>query len=97
MIAARKLRKSQFSGATTSASFREYRISSAAAASLFIPGDGVIYVAPVSLSHYIDAHGYRPPERFEQAVERCPAMRSSAYFQALLASGGRELIRAGQC
>jgi hypothetical protein len=76
--------------------FRDYRIFSTAAASLFIPGKGMIYVAPVSISHYIDAHGYQPPDSFYQAVEQCPRMRSSAYFQALLANGGRDLVRAGR-
>jgi hypothetical protein len=86
----------QFSGASGSAVFRDYRISSTAAASLFIPGDGIIYVAPVSISHYIDAHSYLPPDTFCQAVEKCPPMRSSGYFQALLTNGGRELVRAGR-
>jgi hypothetical protein len=86
----------QFSGDSGGSSFHDYRISSTAAASLFIPGDGVIYAAPVSISHYIDCHGYRPPDNFYQAVEKCPAMRSTAYFQALLVNGGRELVRSGR-
>lgn len=61
-------------------------------ANLFIPHDGVVYVAPVGVVHYIAAHWYKPPERFIAAVLECPAMRSMAYKKALLANGGRALV-----
>jgi hypothetical protein len=34
-----------------------------------VPGSGdVIYVAPVLVAHYVEAHSYRPPEEFIRAV-----------------------------
>jgi hypothetical protein len=33
-------------------------------------GDGVIYVAPVLILHYVKVHGYRPPQSFVDAVLR---------------------------
>jgi hypothetical protein len=52
---------------------------------LFIPAGGVVFVCPELIPHYMNAHGYRPPEEFCQAVLACPAMRSMPYFKALLA------------
>jgi hypothetical protein len=60
---------------------------------LYVPGESVIYVTPASISHAIDAHGYLPPEEFCRAVMACPPMRSVPYFKALLANGGRELVK----
>ncbi|HEY1011486.1 MAG TPA: hypothetical protein VGE07_02200, partial [Herpetosiphonaceae bacterium] len=51
---------------------------------LFVPGAGVIYVAPSTIIHYIDAHGYLPPAEFIAALHACPPMRSPAYLKALL-------------
>src|SRR5262245_45389222 len=31
---------------------------------LWVPGEGVIYVAPEMVLHYIEAHRYRPPDEF---------------------------------
>ena len=50
---------------------------------LFVPGRSVVYVAPELVTHYIDAHGYRPPDEFCDAVEACPPMRSRDYFAQL--------------
>jgi hypothetical protein len=30
--------------------------------------DGVVYVAPVLVAHYVEVHSYRPPEGFIRAV-----------------------------
>ncbi|MEU0556388.1 hypothetical protein [Dactylosporangium sp. NPDC006015] len=30
--------------------------------------DGEVYAAPVMLLHYVEVHGYRPPEQFLQAL-----------------------------
>jgi hypothetical protein len=35
---------------------------------MFVPSGDVMYVAPTLVLHYIDAHGYRPPEEFLRAV-----------------------------
>ena len=63
-------------------------------ANLFIPYDGRIFVAPSAITHYIAAHWYRPPEEFVQAVITCPAMSTMEYKKAILANGGRTLVRA---
>lgn len=60
---------------------------------VFVPYQGSIYVAPVAVVHYIAAHWYLPPEEFIQGVLACPAMRSLEYHKALLANGGRSLVR----
>jgi hypothetical protein len=63
------------------------------ARNLFVPGNGVTYVAPEAVGHYISAHGYCPPEPFRAAVLACPAMGSSAYFAALHTCGWEDIVR----
>jgi len=60
---------------------------------LFVPGGEFIFVCPELIVHYINAHGYCPPTRFCDAVLSCPRMRSIEYHKALLASGGRPLVK----
>lgn len=62
------------------------------ASNLFVPGDGVIYVAPSLVAHYVDAHEYQPPEQFMKAVLECPQMRSMQYLRAIKSIGGSALI-----
>ncbi len=62
------------------------------AANLFVPGDGVLYVCPELITHYINAHGYAPPDEFCTAVMACPDTRSMDYKRLLLKNGGRVLI-----
>lgn len=54
------------------------------AANLWLPGEGVLYVAPSLILHYMDAHEYAPPLKFQAAVVACPPMRSMAYLKAIL-------------
>lgn len=54
-------------------------------ANLWLPGDEVIYVAPSLVIHYIYNHSYLPPQEFIDAVERCPAMGSVEYLEAIAA------------
>jgi hypothetical protein len=54
---------------------------------LFVPGEGLIYVAPSMIAHYIDAHAYDPPALFWEAVMQCPEMWSDAHGQALILNG----------
>ena len=61
-------------------------------ANLFIPFNGVIYVAPELIIHYISEHQYVPPDIFVEAVMQCPDMRTKAYKELLLKNGGVELI-----
>ena len=62
------------------------------ASNLFVPGAGIVYVAPSLIAHYIDAHSYRPPDEFVEAVLRCPETHSMEYKRLLLANGGRAFV-----
>ena len=55
---------------------------------LFLPGQGKVLVAPEGILHYIDNHGYLPPQEFIRAVLSCPPMGSQDYFRALVREGG---------
>lgn len=59
---------------------------------LFVPGKDVLFVAPELITHYINAHNYLPPAEFQDAVMRCPGVRSMDYKRAVLANGGRALV-----
>jgi hypothetical protein len=60
---------------------------------VFVPFRGQIFVAPVGIVHYVAAHHYLPPQVFVEAVLACPPTRSMEYKQALLANGGRCLVK----
>jgi hypothetical protein len=60
---------------------------------LFVPCGELVYVAPLLIVHYMNAHGYGPPLEFCQAVLACPPMRSMEYRKAFLASGGRPFVK----
>ena len=60
---------------------------------LYVPTGGVVLVAPELIAHYMNAHGYRPPDEFCAAVLTCPPMRSVSYFKALMA-GARTFMLA---
>jgi hypothetical protein len=60
---------------------------------LFIPGDGVIYVFPDLVTHYVSLHHYQPPECFCEAVLKCPPIGSEEYLQALAQNGGHRLVQ----
>lgn len=51
------------------------------------PGHDGRYVAPSLITHYVDAHEYCPPADFQQAVLKCPEMKSFAYLQEMRARG----------
>lgn len=53
---------------------------------LWIPGNGVIYIAPGMITHYVGDHFYLPPEGFIHAVLACPDYGSPEYCSALQAS-----------
>lgn len=54
---------------------------------MFVFGDDRVYVAPSTIVHYIDAHGYGPPVEFQVAVRRSPAMRSMDYLRLVQRHG----------
>ena len=60
---------------------------------LFIPAAGVIYVCPELIVHYINSHGYAPPDVFCRAVLACPPMRSMQYLRLISSCGGARLLR----
>ena len=62
---------------------------------IYVPADGMVFVAPELVTHYMNAHGYRPPDAFCAAVLACPEMRSMAYLKALLALA-RPLVQAAR-
>ncbi len=76
-----------------SARFEDMLVPATSGANLFVPYDGKLYVAPVLIAHYIDAHGYRPPAVFSDAIMACPPMRSREYRDAFLANGGRDFMK----
>jgi len=53
---------------------------------VFVPGSGVVYVAPGGIVHYVEIHSYLPPSEFVEAVLRCPDLYSKEYREALCAS-----------
>jgi hypothetical protein len=71
--------------------FQDYDIKRISNKNLFVPSNSFIYVAPESITHYIDAHGYCPPEEFCRAVLECPEMLSMDYLKAMLENGGKGL------
>jgi hypothetical protein len=58
-----------------------------------VPGNGIIYISPCSIAHYMDNHAYRPPDEFCQAVLRCPPMNTFQYFKELITNGGRGIFK----
>jgi hypothetical protein len=50
---------------------------------LWIPAVSVVYVAPELVAHYVEAHGYRPPDEFISAVLACPEQDTPAFHQLL--------------
>ena len=54
---------------------------------LVVPSANALFVAPSMIAHYVDAHGYSPPQAFMEAVLNCPEMRSIPYLRLLRAHG----------
>jgi hypothetical protein len=61
---------------------------------LFIPNGDRMFVAPVGILYYMDAHEYGPSADFGRAVLACPPMDTPQYKRAFLKAGGAALIRA---
>lgn len=56
---------------------------------LFIPAPGSldVYVAPSLVVHYIKYHQYSPPLPFQEALMKCPEMKSPAYLSDMRSRG----------
>ena len=50
---------------------------------LLVPTETLLYVAPAMIGHYIEDHGYRPPQEFVEALMACPQQNSSGYLALL--------------
>lgn len=50
---------------------------------LLIPTKSLLYVAPSLIVHYIEDHGYRPPQEFIEAVMACPEQKSDEFIALL--------------
>jgi hypothetical protein len=55
-----------------------------------LPGNGVVYIFPRNICHYIEAHQYLPPAEFCDAVLNCPS-DLEAFRQALIANGSNNV------
>lgn len=55
---------------------------------IFVPGNGVVYIAPGGIVHYVEAHSYLPPREFIDAVFSCPKYGSHEFRDALHAANG---------
>jgi hypothetical protein len=55
---------------------------------LFVPTVGFVYVSPGRIDHYIETHGYSPPEHYVDAVLQCRSP-TSAEYRALLCAANR--------
>lgn len=62
-------------------------------ANLFVPGHGILYASPTLIPHYVNAHHYRPPEEFCEAVLRCPLTDTMEYKRLFLTNGGRDFLQ----
>lgn len=54
-----------------------------AGGNVWVPTAEVVYVAPEMVVHYINDHGYLPPDEFQQAVEACPPQESPEYMRLM--------------
>ncbi len=76
-----------------------------------VPCDGLLYVVPEMIVHYIEQHGYCPPEEFVTALLRSPLpgteeyelitepfwhLHRKAYKQFLAATGANKTSSSGQ-
>lgn len=61
------------------------------ASNVFVPAPEAVYVAPSLVLHYIDAHGYAPPDEFQRAVAACPPTRSMEYLKGIRRHGVHRL------
>lgn len=48
-----------------------------------VPWGGLLFAAPDMLPHYVEAHGYRPPDEFITAVMESPLPGSAEYTAAV--------------
>ena len=50
---------------------------------LFIPHEGMVFLAPGRIDHFMEQHQYAPPESFVLAVMQCPLPGTEAYREKI--------------
>jgi hypothetical protein len=50
---------------------------------LLVPTERLLYVAPELIAHYVEDHGYQPPEEFVAAVLACADQGSVKFYEVL--------------
>lgn len=61
---------------------------------IFVTSGAVIYTAPTRILHYIDEHGYRPPDAFIEAVINGPLATSAEHQELMRHIGLKAFTRA---
>ena len=84
----------RFTGGPAQLTYRGTTIG-VGSANLFVPVEQRVFIGPSLIAHYIDAHGYAPPAEFQEAVKRCPPMRSVSYLRLVHEHGLHRLGRSG--
>lgn len=56
---------------------------------LLIPTPTLLYVSPELVLHYVEDHGYKPPDEFIAAVLACPDQNSPEFEELLRACATR--------
>lgn len=54
-----------------------------ASGNVWIPAEDAVYVAPGLIDHYIEEHGYQPPDEFVAAVLACPSQGSAEFHERM--------------
>ena len=51
---------------------------------LFVPGDdGIVFLVPGMIVHYIEEHRYYPPDSFVEVLRNCPPQGSPEFMQRM--------------
>jgi hypothetical protein len=56
---------------------------SSAAGNVSVPAGAVLFVAPEMVAHYVEKHGYLPPQEFVEAVLAAPLPGTPNYTDAV--------------
>lgn len=82
----------QFTGASTAQRHNGLPVKGVGHLNLFVPSDRFLFAAPESITHYVDAHRYLPPDEFISAVLACAEPDTIEFKKQYLEAGGRKLM-----